>query len=85
MDDGNRYVSTQINLDGLAVDHLRLLIKVARLYHEQDMVQPEIARRLHISQPRVSRLLREAVSRGIVRTTVVTPPGLRWTLGRRPG
>jgi DNA-binding transcriptional regulator LsrR (DeoR family) len=74
--DGDRYVSAHINLDGLAVDHLRLLIKVARLYHEQNMVQPEIARRLHISQPRVSRLLREAVSRGIVRTTVVTPPGL---------
>lgn len=76
MDADNHYGNSQINLNGIAPDHLRLLIKVARLYHEEDVVQPEIARRLHISQPRVSRLLREAVSRGIVRTTVITPPGL---------
>jgi DNA-binding transcriptional regulator LsrR (DeoR family) len=67
---------TNADLDGVPVDHLRLLTKVARLYHEQGMVQPEIARQLHISQPRVSRLLRQAVTLGIVRTTVVTPRGV---------
>jgi DNA-binding transcriptional regulator LsrR (DeoR family) len=67
---------THADLDGLPVDHLRLLTKVARLYHERGMVQPEIARQLHISQPRVSRLLRQAVDLGIVRTTVVTPRGV---------
>jgi DNA-binding transcriptional regulator LsrR (DeoR family) len=70
------YASTHVDLDGVPVDHLRLLTKVARLYHEQGIVQPEIARRLHISQPRVSRLLRQAVTFGIVRTTVVTPRGV---------
>lgn len=56
-------------------DRLTLLVKVARLYHEQGLRQPEIAQRLHVSQSRVSRLLKEAVERGIVRTVVVTPPG----------
>lgn len=80
VEQGSRYASTRVDLNGMAVDHLRLLIKVARLYHEQNIVQPEIARTLHISQPRVSRLLRQAVSLGIVRTTVVTPPGLHVAL-----
>jgi DNA-binding transcriptional regulator LsrR (DeoR family) len=54
----------------------RLMTKVARLYHEQGVRQPEIAERLNISQPRVSRLLKKAVATGIVRTTVVTPRGV---------
>jgi DNA-binding transcriptional regulator LsrR (DeoR family) len=55
------------------MDQVRLVTKVARMYHEQQLRQPEIAARLHISQPRVSRLLRQAVNMGIVRTTVVSP------------
>lgn len=57
-------------------DQLRLMIKVARLYHDHGVLQPEIARRLHISQPRVSRLLKQAETQGIVRTTVVVPEGM---------
>src|SRR3954454_19409500 len=57
-------------------EQLRLMTKVARLYHEHDVRQPEIARRLHISQARVSRLLKQAEQEGIVRTTVVVPQGL---------
>lgn len=56
-------------------DRLSMLVKVARMYHEQGVRQPEIAERLHVSQSRVSRLLKEAVERGIVRTVVVAPPG----------
>lgn len=55
-------------------DRLPLITKVARLYHERGVRQPEIARRLSISQSRVSRLLKEAVEVGIVRTVVVQPP-----------
>jgi DNA-binding transcriptional regulator LsrR (DeoR family) len=54
----------------------RLMTKIARMYHEQGVRQPEIARRLNISQPRVSRLLKKAVATGIVRTTVVAPRGV---------
>ncbi len=58
-------------------DQLRLMLKVARLYHEQNVLQPEIARRLHVSQARVSRLLKQAQAEGIVRTTVVVPDGMQ--------
>ncbi len=60
-----------------ADDQLRLMLKVARLYHEQNVLQPEIARRLHISQARVSRLLKQAQADGIVRTTVLVPEGMQ--------
>src|SRR5215203_787669 len=58
-------------------ERLRLMLKVARLYHEHDVLQPEIARRLHVSQARVSRLLKQAQAEGIVRTTVVVPDGMQ--------
>lgn len=57
-------------------DRLRLLTRVARLYHEKGVRQPEIAAQLNLSQPRVSRLLKEAVERGIVRTVVIPPTGV---------
>jgi DNA-binding transcriptional regulator LsrR (DeoR family) len=57
-------------------DQLRLLAKVARLYHEQGVSQPQIGADLHISQSRVSRLLRQAADLGIVRTTVTLPSGV---------
>ncbi|MFB9378408.1 sugar-binding transcriptional regulator [Kineococcus gynurae] len=57
-------------------DQLRLLAKVARMYHERGIRQPQIAAELHISQSRVSRLLSQAVEEGIVRTTVTLPPGV---------
>ncbi|HLL65818.1 MAG TPA: sugar-binding domain-containing protein [Micromonosporaceae bacterium] len=46
------------------------------MYHEHGIRQPQIAEQLHISQPRVSRLLKQAVELGIVRTSVVTPAGV---------
>jgi DNA-binding transcriptional regulator LsrR (DeoR family) len=57
-------------------DHLRLLAKVARLYHERGLRQQEIASTLNLSQARVSRLLKEAVEQGIVRSVVVLPDGV---------
>jgi DNA-binding transcriptional regulator LsrR (DeoR family) len=56
------------------------MTKVARLYHERGVNQPEIARRLHVSQARVSRLLKQAEAEGIVRTTVVVPAGVQTAL-----
>jgi DNA-binding transcriptional regulator LsrR (DeoR family) len=56
------------------------MTKIARLYHERGVNQPEIARRLHLSQARVSRLLKQAEAEGIVRTTVVVPEGIQTAL-----
>lgn len=58
-----------------ASGRLALLIKTARMYHEEGMLQPEISERLSISQSRVSRMLKDAQRLGIVRTVVITPPG----------
>ncbi|MFF4621651.1 helix-turn-helix domain-containing protein [Nonomuraea jabiensis] len=55
---------------------MRLLARVARMYHEQGIRQPEIAAALNISRPRVSRLLKEGVARGPVRTVVTLPDGV---------
>lgn len=59
-----------------SLERLRLATKVARLYYEQRMKQPEIARQLCLSQAMVSRLLATAQKEGIVRTTVMTPTGV---------
>ena len=40
-----------------SLERLRLITKVARLYYERGMRQPEIARQLCLSQAMVSRLL----------------------------
>ncbi len=55
---------------------LRLATRIARLYHEQDKTQPEIAHMLNIAQARVSRMLKFATEQGIVRTTVHAPAGI---------
>ncbi|GHS88746.1 DNA-binding transcriptional regulator [Actinomycetota bacterium] len=65
---------------GAPDDQQRLIAKIARMYHERQMRQSEIAAELHISQPRVSRLLKRAVELGIVRTTVTLPPGVHTDL-----
>ncbi len=54
-------------------DNQRLIIKVARLYHTHGMRQTDIAKRLQISQSRVSRLLTQAEEAAIVRTVVAVP------------
>lgn len=55
------------------VDTQRLMVKVARLYHTHGMRQTDIAKRLQISQSRVSRLLAQAEEASIVRTVVAVP------------
>ena len=57
------------------VDELRLMTKVARLYYEHDMTQPEIAAQFDLSQATVSRLLKRAKQERIVRVTVNVPLG----------
>jgi DNA-binding transcriptional regulator LsrR (DeoR family) len=59
---------------------IRLITKVARMYHERGIRQVEIAETLHLSQTRVSRLLKRAAELGIVRTVVAVAPGLHTDL-----
>src|SRR4051794_40972323 len=56
------------------------MTKIAHLYHEQGLRQSEIAGSLHISQAKVSRLLKRAGEVGIVRTVVVVSQGVHTDL-----
>jgi DNA-binding transcriptional regulator LsrR (DeoR family) len=58
------------------IDELRLMAKVARLYHVQGLRQVEITERLHIHQSTVSRLLKRAEREGIIRISFAAPTGL---------
>ena len=57
------------------LDELRLMAKVARLYHGAGLRQTEITERLNIHQSTVSRLLKRAEKEGIVRITFSMPSG----------
>lgn len=51
----------------------RLLSKISSMYYDQSLNQQQIANRLHLSRPKVSRLLKQAREKGIVRISVVSP------------
>src|SRR5918993_1691531 len=59
---------------------VRLMTKVAHMYHEQGIRQADIAATLHISQAKVSRLLKRAAETGIVRTIVTVSQGVHTDL-----
>ncbi len=50
------------------------LIEVAQMYYQQDLTQSEIAERLHVSRPLVSRMIKEAREQGIVTIQIHTTP-----------
>ncbi len=54
---------------------IRLISKVSSMYYNQEYKQQEIADRLHISRPKVSRLLKQAREQGIIQISVVSPHG----------
>jgi DNA-binding transcriptional regulator LsrR (DeoR family) len=68
--------TSRLSSDG----QIRLLTKVARMYHERGIRQADIASNLHLSQARVSRLLKRAAELGIVRTVVVVAQGVHTDL-----
>ncbi|HEX2908559.1 MAG TPA: sugar-binding domain-containing protein, partial [Phototrophicaceae bacterium] len=57
-------------------EELRLITRVAYLYHMQHQKQSEIAAQLDISQATVSRALKRAEQEDIVRITVNMPTGV---------
>jgi deoxyribonucleoside regulator len=59
------------------------LIRAARLYYLYNLSQQQIADKLKISRPGVSRLLQEARDRGIVKIEIIDPAGSGADLERR--
>jgi len=48
------------------MDETRLLVKLARMYYQQDMTQAQIAARVSMSRQKVQRLLRKSRETGVV-------------------
>ncbi len=59
------------------------MTKIARLYHEKGMRQPQIAEQLRLSQARISRMLKQAEALGIIRTVITMPAGVHGELEDR--
>lgn len=57
------------------INELRLMARVAQMYHNEGMRQSEVAEYLNMSQATISRILKRAEQEAIVRTTVIPPPG----------
>ena len=57
------------------LNELRMISRIARMYHVERLRQADIASHLRISQATVSRMLKRAQDEEIVRTTVVAPSG----------
>lgn len=57
----------------VSVQKAQRLVEVARLYYEQNLTQNEIAQRMNISRPLVSRMLSEAKAEGIVYIEIRSP------------
>lgn len=57
----------------MSEDKLALLAKVASLYYEKNLTQAEIAERLKMSRPQVSRLLAEGRQEGVVEIIIHYP------------
>ncbi|HHU63307.1 MAG TPA: sugar-binding transcriptional regulator [Clostridiales bacterium] len=55
------------------VDRINLLVNVSRLYYEHDYSQQQIAEKLGLSRPYVSKLIKEARNAGIVNITINDP------------
>jgi len=53
-----------------SIEYNRLLVKIARLYYEQDMTQAQIGERLRLSRQKVQRLLGQARDEGVVQISI---------------
>ena len=51
-------------------DDMSLLVEVAKLYYEEQLTQAQIGRQLQTSRSTVSRLLKEAHRKGVVKITI---------------
>jgi DNA-binding transcriptional regulator LsrR (DeoR family) len=59
-----------------ALDNSRLLVKVARLYYEEELTQAQIAEQLRISRQKAQRLIRQARTEGIVQIAITPIMGI---------
>ena len=63
-------------------DNLRMMVKVCRLYYEENLSQKEISALMGISRPQISRMLTCARSQNIVTIKINNPFEDETNLGR---
>lgn len=69
-------VATRYTVDHRSLtDHDHLILKVLRLYYEHDLNQVEVSKRMGFSRPKVSKLIAEGRSRGLVKIEIAEPAG----------
>ena len=56
-------------------DEDHLIMKVLHLYYEHDLTQAQVAKRMGFSRPKVSRLIAEGKTRGLVKVEIAEPTG----------
>ncbi|MBI3681019.1 MAG: sugar-binding transcriptional regulator [Acidobacteria bacterium] len=54
----------------MSLDNSRLLVKVARLYYDQNLTQAEIAERLRLSRQKIQRMLSQALDSRVVQISI---------------
>ena len=59
---------------------LEIMIKTAELYYLEDMPQREIAAKLNLSRPKVSRLLKDGKENNLIEIKINYPKTIRSTL-----
>lgn len=52
-------------------------VEAAKLYYEHQLSQQEISKKLGVSRPTVSRLLKQARETGIVKIEIIDPAEIR--------
>lgn len=67
------FSNVQLMTSAQARDRVQFLLKIARMYYEDHMLQSEIAARVGYSRPSVSRMLKEAEDQGLVSVTIRDP------------
>src|SRR4030066_347042 len=53
--------------------NVKLMVKVSNLYYKDSLTQEEISKKLKISKYQVNRILKKAVSSGIVQVNIIDP------------
>ena len=53
--------------------NVKLMVKVSNLYYKDSLTQEEISKKLKISKYQVNRILKKAVSSGIVQINIIDP------------
>lgn len=60
-----------------------MMVQVALMYYEDNLTHEQIAKKMHVSRPTVSRLLQQARETGVVQIKVVRPAPRQFDISRQ--